>query len=103
MSEFTINDHILNQEARSISDEILTQAQETDDINDLIHQACDGHEWVIYTYKALKLCAECNTGEGDQLLYDTGQKFDDIGEHASALAYWTLYQAIVDCITEEAA
>ena len=96
MSEFVINDYLLHQEASAIVEDILTRLEEGDDVIDLIHQVCDEHEWVIYTYKALKMCAECNTGEGEQFLYDTGQKFDDIGKHAVAVAYWTLYQACVD-------
>ena len=100
MSEFVINDYILNQKAREIVDEILSQTDEGQDIYDMICQTIDGHEWVIYTYKALKLCAECNTTDGESLLDDTGQTFSDIGEHAVAVAYWTLYAACRDYLNE---
>lgn len=95
MSEFVINDYLLHQEASAIVEEILTQAEEADDVMDLIHEACDSHEWVIYTYKALKLCAECNTSDGEATLDGIGQTFTDIGDHAVAVAYWTLYEACV--------
>jgi len=104
MKEFVINDYLLNQEAREIVDEILSQADEGQDIEELIWQAVDGHEWVIYTYKALKLCAECNTDEGEALLEDTGQTFPwgitSLSDHATAVAYWTLYAACRDYLNE---
>jgi len=100
MSDFVINDYILNQESRAIVDEILSQADEGQDIEELISQTVDGHGWVIYTYKALRLCAECNTDEGETMLEDTGQTFSDIGEHATAVAYWTLCVACYNYLNE---
>jgi len=103
MSEFIINDYLLRQEAASIVADILTDCQEGEDIQDLIHQACDGHEWVIYTYKALKLCAECNTTEGEAMLEDIGESFNNIREHAVVVAYWTLVCACQDALTQREA
>lgn len=100
MSEFIINDDILNQEARAIVEEILTQAEEGDDVINLIRETLDGHEWVFYYHKALKLCAECNTYDGEDMLNNIEQHFTEIGEHASAVAYWTLYVACVNCLNE---
>jgi len=100
MSEFVINDYLLHQEARAIVEEILSQTDEGQDIHDMIWQVVDGHEWVIYTYKALKLCAECNTGEGKALLEDTGQTFTSLSDHATAVAHWTLYAACRDYLNE---
>lgn len=100
MSEFVINDYLLRQEARAIVDEILSQADEGQDIYDMIWQSVEGHEWVIYTYKALKLCAECNTDEGEALLEYTGQTFTSISDHATALAHCTLHAACRDYLNE---
>ena len=106
MSDFVINDYILNQEAREIVDEILSEAEGNgqrlyrEDMEDLIHQTVDGHEWVIYTYKALRLCAECNTTEGEAMLEDTSQTFSDVGEHATAVAYWTICVACYNYLNE---
>jgi len=97
---FEINDHLLHQEARAIVDEILSRADEGQDIEELIHQTIDGHEWVIYTYRALKLCAECNTTAGEELLEDTGQTFTSLSDHATAVAYWTLYAACRNYLNE---
>ena len=100
MNDFEINDYLLHQEARAIVDEILSQADEGQDIEDLIWQEVDGHEWVIYTYKAIRLCAECNTDEGEARLDDAGQTFSDIGEHATAVAHETLYAACYDYLSQ---
>jgi len=100
MSDFVINDYFLHQEARAIVDEILSQADEGQDIEELIWQAVDGHEWVIYTYKALKLCAECNTTDGEAMLEDAGQNFTSLSDHVTAVAYWTLYVACRDYLNE---
>lgn len=103
MGEFIINDYLLRQEAASIVADILTDAQEGDDIQDLIHQSCDGHEWVIFPYKALKLCAECNTADAETMLEDIGRIFYSIGEHATVVAYWTLVCACQDALTQREA
>ena len=100
MSEFVINDHLLHQEAREIVDEILSQPDEGQDIEEMIWQAVDGHEWVIYTYKALKLCAECNTADGEAMLEDTGQTFTSLSDHATAVAHETLYAACRNYLNE---
>jgi len=93
MNDFAINDYILNQKAREIVDEILSQADEGQDIEELIHQSIDGHEWVIYTYKALKLCAECDTKEGEAMLDDAAETFTSLSDHATAVAYYTMLAA----------
>jgi len=100
MSDFIINDYLLNQEARAIVDEILSQADEGQDIEELIHQTIDGHERGIYTYKALKLCAECNTIDGEAMLEDNGETFTSLSDHATAVTYWTLYAACRNYLNE---
>ena len=100
MSEFVINDYLLHQEARAIVEEILSQTDEGQDIHDMIWQVVDGHEWVIYTYKALKLCAECNTDESEAMLEYTGQTFTSLSDHATTVARWTLCAACRDYLSE---
>jgi len=100
MSDFIINDYLLRQEARAIVDEILPQADEGQDIEELIHQTIDGHEWVIYTYKALRLCSECDTTEGEALLDDAAETFTSLSDHATAVAYYTMLAACNDYLTQ---
>lgn len=87
----TINNYTLNYEAEAIAESVLQEVQEYGtDAYDLLHEMCDGHEWVIYTYKAFQVCAECNTDDGEDYLEGLGQSYTDIGRHATAVAYATL-------------
>ena len=36
------------------------------------HETTDGHEYVIYTHKALMICAHCDTSKGEEFLDDVG-------------------------------
>lgn len=100
MTDFTINNYVLEQEAKRLAQECF-DAGDThgEDPNEYLWQLCDGHEWVIYTYKALMLCAECDTSEGDQYAFESGLlEFDSIGEHACIVAFATLYCAAMDAL-----
>ncbi len=83
MTDFQINDHILAKEceglARDIFEAIMGDAAEDetaddmrDDMRDRVHESVNGHEWVIYNYKALMACAHCNVDEGEAFLEDVG-------------------------------
>ncbi len=83
MTDFLINDHILTKEceglARDIFDEIMGEAVSPDtaedmrnEMQDRVHETVDGHEWVIYHYKALLTCAHCNVDQGEEFLEDVG-------------------------------
>lgn len=83
MSGFEINDHLLTKEcdgiAADIFDEITadlaedeTPEDKRDDMDERAHQAIDGHEWVVYNFKALMLCAHCDTRDGEAFLDDVG-------------------------------
>lgn len=92
MTDFKINNYILQQEAKEIAAAALLEQKEYGtDAQEMLNQMCDGHEWVIHTYKAIILCAECDTGEGEDYLDDIGyEQFDSFANHATQLAYATL-------------
>lgn len=76
MSEFQINDYLLQKECDELAAEIAaefspgTLAENRDDMMDRAHETADGHQWVIYNYKALMICAHCDTSEGESFLDD---------------------------------
>lgn len=86
MPDFTLNDYLLYKEAESLAAEIFREVREDhieefdagdcldymDEMNDLAHETADGHEWVIYTYKAHTLCLHCNTDMGEERLEECG-------------------------------
>ena len=80
--------------AQSIFDEAMDDldARETaedkrDDMMDRAHEDVDGHQWVIYHYRAHQVC-QCNTDLGEAFLEDTGMPetvtYDSL---ASLIAY----------------
>lgn len=107
MTDFRINNYELQQEAKRLAQECF-DAGDTygEDPNEYLWQSCEGHEWVIYTYKALLLCAECDTSEGEIFVNDfkAGSCEPDkqltLAEHACAVAFGTLYLAAMDALTE---
>ena len=83
MSGFEINDHKLQTECVALAKEIFDEARDAagaefdpedarDEMNERAWETADGHEWIIYTYKALKMCAECDTTHGQEFLDDCG-------------------------------
>lgn len=83
MSDFKINDHILQKEAESLAIEIVDDfrgnladdeslSDYRDEMTDRAHEYADSHEYAIYYHKAIMLCAHCDTDQGEQFLEDTG-------------------------------
>jgi hypothetical protein len=98
MTDFIINDHLLQKECDEIAQEIIDEFRRdhfgeglsdySDEMSDRAHETADGHEWVIYNYKALMLCAHCDTENGEELLEDIGiPKEPDIYKLATMIAY----------------
>jgi hypothetical protein len=102
MSEFKISQYLLRQEAKRIVEDAIEEESEFDvPALETVQQSCDGHQWVIYTYKAILLCAECDTSEGEAWLEEVGSECDSFGEHASKLAYATLLTACMNEFNKE--
>ena len=102
MSEFQISQYLLRQEAKRIVEDAIEEEGEFDvPALETVQQICDGHQWVIYTYKAILLCAECDTSEGEEWLEGVGSEYDSFGEHASKLAYATLLTACIHKLNSE--
>ena len=90
MTDFKINNYELQQEAKRLAQECFNEGDEGgNDPNEYLWQTCDGHEWAIYTYKALLLCAECDTSEGEDYLNGLGMEYNSLAEHACAVAFAT--------------
>lgn len=81
MTEFQINNHILNKCADAIAADAFLEAREYGDgseeeMRDHIWQSCDGHELVIYNYKALQTVANCDCSDGEAFLEEMGMPDD---------------------------
>ena len=101
MTDFKINNYELQQEAKRLAQECFNEGDEGgNDPNEYLWQACEGHEWSIYTYKALLLCAECDTSEGEEYMASLGRELNSLSEHASEVAFGTLYCAAMDALAD---
>lgn len=90
------NQYELEQEAKQIAQDAQEEFLKFGtDPYDYMHQTCDGHENVIYTYKAIELCQECETDDGEYQLEEIDFRAVSFGDYASKLAYATLFQACV--------
>tara|TARA_R110000823_G_C15721865_1_gene478757 strand:- start:204 stop:530 length:327 start_codon:yes stop_codon:yes gene_type:complete len=103
MTDFKINDYILQQEAKRLAQECLDEHDTLDSLlepSELLWNKCLGHEWSIYTYKALLLCAECDTSEGEDYLEGLDMQHDSFSDHAFDVAFYTLYCAALNALEE---
>jgi hypothetical protein len=87
---------ILNKNAA----EIVEDAQDIDAAMDRASESADSSEHVIYYHKAHKLCAECNTDQGEEFLADCfdmseGKSYDDL---ACIIAYGEIHSRIQSAI-----
>ena len=111
MTDFQINDHILQKEcdglARDIFTEIMDEAtdetadQMRDEMSDRVHETVDGHGWVIYYHKALMACAHCNTESGEGFLEETGMPENPTFMGLACLILFEEMRARVDAALSE--
>ena len=88
------NQYELEQEAKSIA--IAAQEEhETNgtDVWEYMHEVCDGHPCVIWTYKAGMMCLECDRDNAEYQLDEIGYEAKDYSEYVSRLAYAILFDA----------
>lgn len=91
------NQYQLEQEAKSIAKMAMAEQREYGtDAADYIHQTCDGHESVIYTYKAGLLCLECDRDNAEEHLEEVDYQAASYADYVTRLAYAILFDA---CIT----
>jgi hypothetical protein len=95
------DDYTLEKECEQLAENILSEYlldndmatelvdEYADELSDRVTETVDGHEYVIYHYKALRFCAECNTDDGDAFLSEVGIDREDLS--LSRIASTVLY------------
>lgn len=92
------NQYELEQEAKQIA--IMAKREQKEYGMwpiDYIHEQCDGHQCVIYTYKAGLLCLECDRDDGEQYLEDIEYQATSYQNHVTKLAYAILFS---ECLAQ---
>ena len=95
------NQYELEQEAKSIAKCAMMEKREYGtNADDYIHQICDGHESVIYTYKAGLLCLECDRDNAEYHLLEIDYQAASYADYVTRLAYAILFDASITAFCE---
>jgi uncharacterized protein YozE (UPF0346 family) len=111
----TITEYLLNQECESLAKSIIEEYEgDRDDMDALreyaqerAHEDADGHQWVIYTYKARQVAAIAPDAAEEWLEEIYSKPFDSCDTYndvCTCLAYAAMYTGIMsalDTIFEE--
>ena len=111
----TITEYLLNQECEALAKSIVEEYEgDRDDIDALreyaqerAHDDADGHQWVIYTYKARQVASIAPDAAEEWLEDCHGKPFDGCDTYndvCTRLAYAAMYTGIMsalDAIFEE--
>ena len=108
-----INEYTLTREAESLAAEIFEAFKELhggaafdaeafeSEMMEQAHESADGHQWVIYTHKAIRLCAECDTSDGEAFLEDVGLPSPvTFGGLATVIAYGEMQARIESALSD---
>ena len=99
-----MNDYQLTEYCNDIAADIARDASDINQAMDWATESADGSEYVIYTYKAHKLCLDCNTDQGEDFLSECygygdgdghGKSYDEL---ASIIAYGEIQARIQSAI-----
>ena len=97
-------DYELAKVAKEYAESIMVEYDDSDDRFDAVYEYADQSQHVIYTARAIAICGNCNTDDGEQWLEEIYEKpFDGcetFAEVCTRLAYATLYCAIRDALQE---
>ena len=109
-----MNDHVLNDYALSIAQDIKTEVydllghkdalsiqKESDDAVTLAWEAADSSEYVIYYSKAHQICQNCDITHGENFMeecYDN--KFKSYDDTAVTIAFGELHYRILSKLSD---
>lgn len=111
MNDVIKNDYALWKECREFAAEILAEWRDENpgecpdpydsEWSDRAHEYADGSQNVIYTYRALQICANCDTTLGEEFLEDIGMPENPTFEGlATLIVYGEMRARIEESIRE---
>ena len=98
-----MNDHILNDYALSLAEEIKTEIEDFDscDAMTLAWERADGSEHVIYHYKAHQICQNCDITHGENFMEECfDNKFKSYNDTAVTIAFGELHYRILSNLSD---
>jgi hypothetical protein len=101
---FEINEYEFDTECKRLAQEALEQTENDQNAAiDLANEYADSHEWVIYHYKALRICVECNVDQGESFLEDIGMPENVTLNSLASLIVYGEMQARISAYIDEIA
>ena len=96
MSEERYDEWALIQDAKLRAAEVLKDIQDNPDLCEyqLIDDAAGCHPYAIYTYKAIRVCAECDTADAEEWLENCGYVPESFGQWACEIARQIIAEVI---------
>lgn len=88
MTQERYDEWALIKDAELRAAEVLQDIQDNPDLCDyqLIDDAAGRHPYAIYTYKAIRVCAECATADAEEWLEQNGYQPESFGQWACEIA-----------------
>lgn len=89
----------LHRQVTYIADAVIAAYDGSDDFDYWLtaYDVCAGHEWTIHHHKALRVCAENDTTDAEEIVNELELRLqgDTIGEHACAIVRELLHVAVL--------
>jgi len=89
----------LRRQVVYIADAVISAYDDSDDFDywTKAYDVCAGHEWTIHHYKALRVCAENDTVDAEEIVNELELRLqgDTVGEHACAVVRELLHVAVL--------
>jgi len=92
--EYTITQREYRAEVQAIAE--CLKVEEHDDITDALHEIIDGHQWIIYTWKAKHVMLWT---DNEDAAAEVGCAFSsdmNHGEYTMRAAFYAMFQDVVD-------
>jgi hypothetical protein len=101
-----MNRYEIAQYVDSIAQDIMAEREhwDTDDLHDIAHEHADGSQYVIYYAQAhefVQALGGVERNEAESHIVDCGMQPESYDDFAVQIAYWALYELIMEAVTEK--
>ena len=101
-----MNRYEIAQYVDSIAQDIMAEREhwDADDLHDIAHEHADGSQYVIYYAQAHEFVQALDgveRNEAESHIVDCGMHPETYDDFAVQIAYWALYELIIEAVTEK--
>lgn len=101
-----MNRYEIAQYVDSIAQDIMAEREhwDADDLHDIAHEHADGSQYVIYyalAHEFVQALDGVERNEAETRIFDFEMKPESYDEYATQIAYFALYELIMEAVTEK--